>query len=213
MELAHEVVRHIFEPFSQEHMDARSIYRGTGLGMSIVKSLVDAMHGTIEVTSRENVGSVFTITLPFEIAEQSAMAKDAASTEKADITGKRLLLAEDNDLNAEIAQIQLEEAGAKVTVVKDGKEALELFRDTPEGTFDAILMDIMMPVMDGLTAVRYIRALKRPDAASIPIIAMSANAFEEDVKKSLAAGMNAHLAKPLKIEVVIATIAKYCKES
>ena len=211
--MSQEFVRHIFEPFSQEHLDARSIYKGTGLGMSIVKSLVDEMNGTIEVTSRENIGSIFTITLPFKIAEQSAVTEDTIVTEKADITGKNLLLAEDNDLNAEIAQVQLEEAGAKVTIVKDGKEALELFRDTPEGTFDVILMDIMMPVMDGLTATQYIRILKRPDAAVIPIIAMSANAFEEDVKKSLAAGMNAHLAKPLKMEVVIAAIAKYCKES
>ena len=211
--MSQEFVSHIFEPFSQEHLDARSIYKGTGLGMSIVKSLVDEMHGTIEVTSRENVGSIFTITLPFEIAEHSVVTEDTAVTEKADITGKKLLLAEDNDLNAEIAQVQLEEAGAKVTIVKDGKEALELFRDTPEGTFDAILMDIMMPVMDGLTATKYIRILKRPDAAVIPIIAMSANAFEEDVKKSLEAGMNAHLAKPLKMETVISTIAKYCNES
>ena len=211
--MSKEFVNHIFEPFSQEHLDARSIYKGTGLGMSIAKSLVDEMHGTIEVTSKENVGSVFTITLPFEIAEENDVTEDMVMAEKADVTGKRLLLAEDNDLNAEIAQVQLEEAGATVTVVKDGKQAVEKFREMPEGTFDAILMDIMMPVMDGLTAAQSIRMLRRPDATEIPIIAMSANAFDEDVKKSLAAGMNAHLAKPLKIEVVIATIAQYCEKN
>lgn len=212
--MSQEFIQHIFEPFVQEHSDARSIYRGTGLGMAIVKSLVDEMHGTIKVSSVENEGSTFTITLPFELAEKSAIKeiKDKKERiENADITGKKILLVEDNDLNAEIAQIQLEEAGAEVTVAKDGKEALDIFKENPEGTFDTILMDIMMPVMDGLTATKKIRALDRPDAVKIPIIAMSANAFEEDAKKSIAAGMNEHLAKPLKIEQVIAAIAKYCE--
>lgn len=130
-----------------------------------------------------------------------------------DIAGVRLLMAEDNELNAEIAQFQLEGAGASVIVARDGKQALELFAESPQGTFDAILMDIMMLVMDGITAIRYIRVLDRADAMTIPIIAMSANAFEEDAKAGIEAGMNAHLAKPLKIERVIATIAEYCKRN
>lgn len=130
-----------------------------------------------------------------------------------DIAGVRLLMAEDNELNAEIAQFQLEGAGASVIVARDGKQALELFAESPQGTFDAILMDIMMLVMDGITAIRYIRVLDRADAMTIPIIAMSANAFEEDAKAGIEAGMNAHLAKPLKIERVIATIEEYCKRN
>ncbi len=211
--MSKEFQKHIFEPFAQEHSDARSIYKGTGLGMAIVKSLVEEMHGTIDVVSEENEGSTFTITLPFEIAEKEAVAEKKELIENADIGGLKLLIAEDNELNAEIAQVQLEEAGAKVTVVKDGRQALEVFANTAAGTFDAILMDIMMPVMDGLTATRAIRGLERPDAITIPIIAMSANAFTEDAKKSIDAGMNAHLAKPLKMESVIATIAKYCQSS
>lgn len=208
--MSQKFLEHIFEPFVQEHSDARSIYKGTGLGMSIVKSLVDAMHGTIEVESVENEGSTFTITLPFEIAEKDSIVTKEEFIENADITGKKILLVEDNDLNAEIAQLQLEEAGAEITIVRDGKQALEMFEENPAGTFDVILMDIMMPVMDGLTATKRIRALDKKDAWTIPIIAMSANAFEEDAKKSMEAGMNAHLAKPLKIERVIATIAEYC---
>lgn len=208
--MSQEFLEHIFEPFTQERSDARSIYRGTGLGMSIAKSLAEEMHGSIEVKSEENKGSTFIITLPFEIADKKEIIEKKEAVKKADITGLHLLLAEDNDLNAEIAQVQLEEAGAKVTLVRDGKEALDLFVDQTEGTFDAILMDIMMPVMDGLTATREIRALNRTDAKTIPIIAMSANAFEEDAKKSLEAGMNAHLAKPLRMDRLIATIAELC---
>ena len=207
--MSQEFLAHIFEPFTQEHSDARSIYKGTGLGMSIVKSLVSEMNGTIEVESEENKGSKFIITLPFEIAEKEQIEEKKEYIENADITGLKLLLAEDNDLNAEIAQVQFEEAGAEVTIVKNGKQAVELFEKAEPGTFDAILMDIMMPVMDGLTAAREIRALDRTDADTIPILAMSANAFEEDARKSIEAGMNVHLAKPLKIEQVIAAIAAY----
>ena len=208
--MSQEFLEHIFEPFAQEHSDARSIYKGTGLGMSIVKSLVNEMNGTIEVFSVENEGSTFTITLPFEIAEEDRIIEKKEVLENASIAGKNLLLVEDNELNAEIAQLQLKEAEAKITLAKNGKEAVELFLENPAGTFDAILMDIMMPVMDGITATKTIRELDRSDAKTIPIIAMSANAFEEDAKKSLEAGMNAHLSKPLKIERVIATIARYC---
>lgn len=201
---------HIFDPFTQEKTDARSIYQGTGLGMAIVKGLVEQMHGSIEVGSTLGVGSTFTITIPFEIAE-SVEAKPTQRNDagQADIRGLRLMLAEDNDLNAEIAKMLLEDAGVIVTAVGDGQQAVSLFQEKPAGTFDVILMDIMMPVMDGLTATKTIRALDRPDARTIPIIAMTANAFEEDAKKCLAAGMNAHLAKPLDIGKLIATIAQY----
>ena len=201
---------YIFDPFTQEKTDARSIYQGTGLGMAIVKGLVEQMHGSIEVSSTLGVGSTFTITIPFEIAE-SVGAKPTQRNDagQADIRGLHLMLAEDNDLNAEIAKMLLEDAGVIVTVVGDGQQAVSLFQEKPAGTFDVILMDIMMPVMDGLTATKTIRALDRPDARTIPIIAMTANAFEEDAKKCLAAGMNAHLVKPLDIGKLIATIAQY----
>jgi len=208
-----EYLKHIFEPFSQEHSDARSIYRGTGLGMAIVKRLVDKMDGKIEVMSEEGEGSIFTITIPFEIAKESDLKQKEKLTESADIQGFHLLLAEDNDLNAEIAQVLLEEAGASVTLAHDGQQAVELFADAPEGTYDAILMDIMMPYVDGLTATRKIRAMDRPDAAVIPIIAMTANAFEEDAQMCMEAGMNAHLAKPLQMERVLSVIAGLCSKN
>ncbi len=206
--MSEEFLKHIFEPFVQEKQTARSEYQGTGLGMPIVKSLVEQMGGTIQVTSKEGVGSTFWITIPFEIAPEPQAEK--VSTENR-IQGLKLLMAEDNELNAEIAQILLEDEGAEVTVVTDGKQALELFREKPEGTFDAILMDIMMPVMDGLTATKEIRALARPDAKTIPILAMTANAFKEDEKKCLEAGMNAHLAKPIDIEKVKQAICEQLK--
>ena len=208
-----EYLKHIFEPFSQEHSDARSIYRGTGLGMAIVKRLVDKMDGKIDVMSEEGEGSIFTITIPFEIAKESDLKQKEKLTESADIQGFHLLLAEDNDLNAEIAQVLLEEAGASVTLAHDGQQAVELFADAPEGTYDAILMDIMMPYVDGLTATRKIRAMDRPDAAAIPIIAMTANAFEEDAQMCMEAGMNAHLAKPLQMERVLSVIAGRCSKN
>ena len=208
-----EYLKHIFEPFSQEHSDARSIYRGTGLGMAIVKRLVDKMDGKIEVMSEEGEGSIFTITIQFEIAKESDLKQKEKLTESADIHGFHLLLAEDNDLNAEIAQVLLEEAGASVTLAHDGQQAVELFADAPEGTYDAILMDIMMPYVDGLTATRKIRAMDRPDAAVIPIIAMTANAFEEDAQMCMEAGMNAHLAKPLQMERVLSVIAGLCSKN
>ena len=206
-----EFLEHIFEPFAQERTDARSIYRGTGLGMAIVKSLIDRMGGTIEVTSEEGVGSTFRIKLSFRIAAKEELIEKKERLKEGSVEGLHLLMAEDNELNAEIAKLQLEEAGAEVTVVKDGQQAVELFEKLPAATFDAILMDIMMPVMDGLSATRAIRALEREDAGEIPIIAMTANAFEEDEKKSLEAGMNAHLSKPLKIELVVATVADLVK--
>ena len=210
--MSQEFLQRIFEPFVQEKNDARSVYQGTGLGMSIVKSLVDKMGGTIEVSSQVGVGSTFVITIPFEIApapEEKVVSTPAA---EGSIRGLHLLLAEDNALNAEIAQTLLEDEGVTVTLVTDGKQAVERFQSSPPGTFDAILMDVMMPVMDGLASTRAIRALDRPDAASVPILAMTANAFNEDAEKCFAAGMNAHLTKPLRPEEMVRAIARCCGE-
>lgn len=210
--MSEEFLEHIFDPFTQEHSDARTVYNGTGLGMAIVKRIIAKMNGTIEITSKEGEGSVFIITLPFKTAAAPESHLTGTSAEAADIAGLSLLLAEDNDINAEIAQTLLTDAGARITVVHDGRQAVEAFRNHPEGTFDAILMDIMMPVMDGFEATRAIRQSKRADAEKIPIIAMTANAFDEDVKKSMAAGMNEHLTKPLQIEKVIAAISRLCRK-
>ena len=210
--MSEEFVKHIFEPFVQEKNDARSDYHGTGLGMAIVKKLVEKMNGTIEVSSKEGVGSSFVITIPFEIAESPEEIKIPAEKEPDNIQGVKLLLVEDNELNAEIAEVLLQDAGAHVTTVHNGKEAVDLFANSPAETFDAILMDVMMPVMDGLTATRNIRKMDREDAKTVPIIAMTANAFQEDAKRCIDAGMNTHLAKPIQIEKVIKTVAVYCKK-
>ena len=202
---------HIFDPFAQEHTDARSVYQGTGLGMAIVKSLIDKMGGTIEVGSRLGEGSEFTITLPFEIADEPPKPQQAArEAETADVRGLRVLLAEDNELNSEIIKMLLTDRGAEVEVAQDGRKALEAFENHEPGTYAAILMDVMMPNMDGLSATRAIRALAREDAKTIPIIAMTANAFEEDAQKCFEAGMNAHLSKPIRIEKLVAAIAEFC---
>ena len=210
--MSQEFLKRIFEPFAQERADARSVYQGTGLGMTIVRGLVEKMNGTIEVTSREGEGSTFVITLPFEIApeQQPERPDESAAEEAKSIRGLCLLLVEDNDLNAEIAKTMLEDEGAQVTVAENGKRAVERFQSSLPGTFDAILMDVMMPVMDGLTATRAIRALDRPDAATVPILAMTANAFKENAEKCFAAGMNAHLTKPLRPEEMVRAIARCC---
>lgn len=194
-----EFLKHLYEPFSQEHSDARSTYQGTGLGMSIVKGLLDKMHGSIDVTSEVGVGSTFIITIPFKIASADDLPDNTAS-ERADINGINILIAEDNDLNMEIARELLTDAGAIVTEARNGKEAVELFTTNPAGSFDVIIMDLMMPVMNGFAATAAIRSSDRPDSESIPIIAMTANAFAEDAQKCYSAGMNGHMAKPFKIE-------------
>lgn len=170
-----------------------------------------AENGTITVKSAPNEGSTFVITLPFEIADAQQPAVRETG-EKDSICGLHLLLTEDNELNAEIAETLLRDKGAEVTVVSDGAQAIEKFADSPAGTYNAIIMDIMMPEVDGLAATRAIRAMKRPDAWRIPIISMTANAFDEDVRRCLAAGMNAHLAKPLQIDSVVQTIAELCNK-
>ena len=198
--MSKEYKEHIFEPFSQERQYIGSTHYGIGLGMSIVKGLIEKMGGSIEVESEEGVGSTFIIKIPFKIA--STPYKVNKQTSEIKIDGLNLLLVEDNELNVEIAETLLSDEGAVVTVAKNGLQAINIFKEKPEGSFDAILMDIMMPVMDGLTATKKIRTLNHPDAKKIPIIAMTANAFKEDKEKCLTAGMNAHLAKPIEIENV-----------
>ena len=210
--MSKEFLKHIFEPFAQERADARSNYHGTGLGMAIVKKMIDKMGGTISVTSEVGKGSTFVVELPFEMGAAPEKSKKEEADKENTIHGLNLMLVEDNELNAEVAEILLEDEGAIITMVNDGQQAVELFNNNPVGTFDAILMDIMMPVMDGLTATKAIRALNRPDAGIIPIIAMTANAFAEDVQRCLDAGMNAHLAKPLDIEKVKKTICEHTIE-
>ena len=171
------------------------------------------MGGTITVESKVGEGSTFVVTLPFEIAPAPKKEDRAEDAEKRNIRGLHLLLAEDNELNAEIAGTLLGDEGAVITRARDGQEALELFESNPPNTFDAILMDMMMPRMDGLSATRAIRTLNRPDAQTIPILATTANAFAEDAKRCTKAGMNAHLAKPLDMDKVIAAIGKSCREN
>ena len=211
--MSKEFLQHIFDPFVQEKNDARSVYQGTGLGMSLVKNLIEKMNGTIEVASQKNVGSTFTVTIPFELVPAPANVDQQPKKEKeeANISDMNLLMAEDNELNAEIAQMLLENEGAMVTVVGNGQEAVKIFNEKEEGTFDAILMDLMMPVMDGLSATRKIRSMNRTDAKTIPIIAITANAFEEDEQKCMNAGMTAHLTKPLDIEIVKQTLYEQVK--
>ena len=180
--------------------------------MSIVKKMIDKMGDTISVTSEVGKGSTFVVELPFEMGAAPEKSKKEEADKENSIHGLNLMLVEDNELNAEVAEILLEDEGAIITIVNDGQQAVELFNNNPVGTFDAILMDIMMPVMDGLTATKAIRALNRPDAGIIPIIAMTANAFAEDVQRCLDAGMNAHLAKPLDIEKVKKTIFEHTIE-
>ena len=204
-----EFVKHIFDEFSQEESSARTHYKGSGLGMAISKRYVDLMDGNISVESEKGKGSTFTVELPLELTEADKVQKQASPGDSTDLAGVKILMAEDNDLNAEIAMVQLEELGIHITRASDGKEALKIFASNQPGTFDVIFMDIMMPKMNGYEATKAIRALQnRPDARTIPIIALTANAFAEDVQASLDAGMNDHLSKPIVIDEVVKTIAR-----
>ena len=207
--MSEEFVEHIFDEFSQEENSARTQYKGTGLGMAITKRYVDLMGGTISVESKKNEGSTFTIEIPFELTDESEVRKQGIPASKADLTGVKILMAEDNELNAEIAMVELEEAGIQVTRASDGKEVVKIFAENPPGTFDIILMDVMMPEMNGYEATKAIRSMNnRHDDSNIPIIAMTANAFAEDVQASLDAGMNGHIAKPINIDELIKAIAR-----
>ena len=198
--------RHMFEAFAQENSDRGSLSGGVGLGLAVVKKLVDERGGTIQVDSARGQGTRFRVVLPMmpSEAEPEAALPDAAAS----IAGRRLLVAEDNELNREIAVYLLQEAGAMVDQAADGKEAVEMFAASAPGTYDAVLMDVMMPELDGLSATRAIRGMDRPDA-QLPIIAMTANLFDEDVAACLAAGMDAHIPKPLEAGQMIRTIAEW----
>ena len=210
--MSEEFQSRIFDEFSQENDGARTSYKGTGLGMAIAKKYVDLMGGKIEVSSRQGVGSTFTVEIPLRIAEQILTEKEEKLRKDMDLHGLHVLLAEDNDLNAEIAVSLLEEQGMIVTRVADGKSALIQFCNTAPGTFDLILMDIMMQEMNGYETTKAIRNLSdRPDGKEIPIIAMTANAFAEDVQAALDAGMDDHVAKPMDMDILISAIEKCVK--
>lgn len=202
-----EFLRHAFEPYTQEqHISLNSI-NGVGLGLTIVKETVALMGGTIQVESKINEGTRYTIVLPFKVDHHPKIDDDPK--EHLSLKGKKALLAEDNNLNMEIAKFQLEQEEIEVFTASNGKEAVEMFEASQPGFYNIILMDIMMPVMDGLEATRHIRSMNRRDSMTIPIVAMSANAFQEDVEKSLAAGLNEYLTKPLDEKKLTETMKKY----
>lgn len=199
--MSESFVEHIFDPFVQEKQDARTEYNGSGLGMSIVKKLVDLMHGTILIESKKNIGSRFTITLDFEIYEDEILSAEKQS-ELEILSGMRVLIAEDNAINMEIARTMLEVVGVESVTAENGQIAFEKYMNAEEGYFEAILMDVMMPVLDGLEATKKIRNSQRKDAFTIPIIGMTANAYNEDKEKALDVGMNVHLIKPIEVQKV-----------
>ena len=208
--MSEEFQKHAFDAFAQEGKQSTTTFSGSGLGLSIVKDIVERMGGTIELESEENVGSTFTVTVPFEIdylVENNDSQKDSYSQDM-DLSGKRVLLVEDNVINMEIAHEILGEEHLNITEAKNGKEALEIFQNSRLDEYDVIIMDVMMPVMDGLEATKAIRMLEREDAKKIPIIAMTANAFEEDRKACLEAGMNEHIGKPIDIPRLKRAITK-----
>ncbi len=201
-----EFLKHIWEPFAQEDGGNRTNYKGTGLGMAITKQFVDMMGGTITVESQLHEGSKFIMDLGFAIDQHVKETAGTPEETELHLEGMRVMLVEDNELNMEIAQFMLEDVGIAVTCVENGQLALELFQKQAAGSFDLILMDIMMPVMNGLDATRAIRALDRPDAGTIPIVAMTANAYEDDIRQAKEAGMNGHLAKPIDTDLLYRTL-------
>ena len=206
--MSEEFQKCVFEPFAQEHTGSRTKFAGTGLGMSIAKNLIEKMGGSISFESEERVGTTFVIRVPFKINLEADKRVERGDVSEKSIKGLHILLVEDNELNMEIAEFVLQNGGADVTKAWNGKEAVELFRKSEPGGFDAILMDIMMPVMNGYEATKMIRSLDREDAKTIPIIAMTANAFTEDRQKAKEAGMNEHIVKPVDVELLIKVIHK-----
>ncbi len=219
--MSRDFAKHVFEPFTQERSDGRTTYKGSGLGLAIVKKVVDGMGGVISLETELGRGSTFTVVLPFELASETQVreaqgqhkvasgesAPEMRETKPVSLAGMRILLVDDNQLNQEIAQYVLEEAGAEVTLAMDGLEAVEKFVSRPVGSFDAVVMDVMMPRMDGLEATRRIRALERPDAATVPIVGVSANAFSDDVAAAKEAGMTGYVLKPLNRDKLLAALA------
>ncbi len=204
--------KNMFDPFSQEYGKDRSEFRGTELELSIVKRIVDQMGGEIRVESKKGVGTTFTWTLTFKTDKEYREEKVAANQQDFSLAGKKILAAEDNTLNAEILIFLLDDMGADTVLVENGKQVVEAFKESDWDEYDCILMDVMMPIMDGYTATRRIRGLSRSDAQSIPIIALTANAFAEDRKKAMEAGMNDHVAKPVDMKVLTAVLQKYLEK-
>ena len=209
--MSQEFQKHIFEPFERERTSTISKVEGSGIGMGIVKKLVGLMGGTVAVESKIGVGSTFTVTIPCRIAseEETQAKRETGSSDKKSLSGTKILLAEDNDLNAEIAVELLQEEGCTVDRAKDGVECVDMLEKAANGTYQLILMDIQMPVMNGYDATKKIRRMDDPQKADIPIIAMTANAFSEDKQAALDAGMNDHIAKPINMNVLVPTIQKY----
>ena len=206
--MTEEFQKCVFEPFAQEHTGSRAKFTGTGLGLSISRKLVEKMGGTITFESEKGVGTIFVIRVPFKIDLDADKREEQKDVSEKSIKGLHILLAEDNELNMEIAEFVLQNEGAGVTKAWDGQEAVELFRNSEPGEFDVILMDIMMPVMNGYETTKMIRSLDREDAKAIPIIAMTANAFTEDRIRAKEAGMDEHVAKPVDVELLIKVIHK-----
>ena len=211
--MAEEFQKHIFEPFAQEHTGSRAKFAGTGLGMAISKKLVEEMGGTITFESKKGVGTTFVIRVPFKIDLDADKREESKDVSEKSIKGMHVLLAEDNELNMEIAEFLLQNEGAEVTKAWNGQEIVELFRKSESGEFDVILMDIMMPIINGYEAAKRIRSLDREDAKKIPIIAMTANAFTEDRIRAKEAGMDEHVAKPIDVELLIKVIHKLVKHN
>ena len=209
--MTEEFQKCVFEPFAQEHTGSRAKFTGTGLGLSISRKLVEKMGGTITFESEKGVGTTFVIRVPFKIDPDADKREEQKDVSEKSIKGLHILLAEDNELNMEIAEFVLQNEGADVTKAWDGQEAVELFRNSEPGEFDVILMDIMMPVMNGYEATKMIRSLDREDAKTIPIIAMTANAFTEDRIRAKEAGMDEHVAKPVDVDLLIKVIHKLVK--
>ena len=211
--MTEEFQKHIFEPFAQEHEGSRTKFAGTGLGMAISRKLVEKMGGTITFESEKGVGTTFVIRVPFKIDLDADKREEQKDVSEKSIKGLHILLAEDNELNMEIAEFMLQSAGAEVTKAWNGQETVELFRNSEPGEFDVILMDIMMPVMNGYEATKMIRSLDREDAKTIPIIAMTANAFTEDRLRAKEAGMDDHVAKPVDVNLLIKVIRKSVEDN
>ena len=211
--MSDEFQKHIFEPFTQEHEGSRTKFTGTGLGMSITKKLVEKMGGTIAFESKEGVGTTFVIRIPFKIDPDADKREEQKDVSEKSIKRLHILLAEDNELNMEIAEFVLQNEGAEVTKAWNGQETVERFRNSEPGEFDAILMDIMMPVMNGYEAAKMIRSLDREDAKTIPVIAMTANAFTEDRRRAKEAGMDEHISKPVDVKSLIKVIRKLVEDN
>ena len=211
--MSEEFQKHLFEPFAQEQKGGASKFGGTGLGMPITKSLVEKMGGTITFTSEQGVGTTFVITIPFKINEDVAGDEEKQDEVTASIRGLNILLVEDNELNMEIAEFVIQSEGASVVKAWNGQEAVEAFEKSAPGEFDVILMDVMMPVMNGYEATKTIRTMDRSDAKKIPIIAMTANAFVEDRIKSKEAGMNEHVSKPINMKLLVKIIAELAEKN